>query len=312
MNTKIKVIGIGGAGGNTISRLFEADIKNVELISVNTDLQDLNKKKAHSKIRIGEKITQGLGAGMKPEIGRLSAEENAKELEDILKTADIVFLTAGLGGGTGSGAMPVIAGIAKGLGVLTIGIVTLPFSFEGKKRRKIAQNSLEEMENTINTLVVIPNDKLLGLIPPKSSVEFAFEKCDELLKEAVESISNVISNPGILNLDFADVKEVLKSGGSAFFGIGRARGKDRVAKALDIALFSPLSDSPLEKLGSILFNIASGSNNFYLSEVKKIAEAIKKRTSSSAKVVFGASFDKNLAKDEIRLTIIATSLDQGQ
>ncbi|MDD3170463.1 MAG: cell division protein FtsZ [Candidatus Pacebacteria bacterium] len=312
MNTKIKVIGIGGAGGNTISRLFEADIKNVELISVNTDLQDLNKKKAHLKIRIGEKITQGLGAGMKPEIGRLSAEENAKELEDILKTADIVFLTAGLGGGTGSGAMPVIAGIAKGLGVLTIGIVTLPFSFEGKKRRKIAQNSLEEMENTINTLVVIPNDKLLGLIPPKSSVEFAFEKCDELLKEAVESISNVISNPGILNLDFADVKEVLKSGGSAFFGIGRARGKDRVAKALDIALFSPLSDSPLEKLGSILFNIASGSNNFYLSEVKKIAEAIKKRTSSSAKVVFGASFDKNLAKDEIRLTIIATSLDQGQ
>jgi len=312
MNTKIKVIGIGGAGGNTISRLFEADIKNVELISVNTDLQDLNKKKAHSKIRIGEKITQGLGAGMKPEIGRLSAEENAKELEDVLKTADIVFLTAGLGGGTGSGAMPVIAGIAKGLGILTIGIVTLPFSFEGKKRRKIAQNSLEEMENTINTLVVIPNDKLLGLIPPKSSVEFAFEKCDELLKEAVESISNVISNPGILNLDFADVKEVLKSGGSAFFGIGRARGKDRVAKALDIALFSPLSDSPLEKLGSILFNIASGSNNFYLSEVKKIAEAIKKRTSSSAKVVFGASFDKNLAKDEIRLTIIATSLDQGQ
>ncbi len=311
MNTKIKVIGIGGAGGNTISRLFEADIKNVELISINTDLQDLNKKKAHLKIRIGEKITQGLGAGMKPEIGRLSAEENAKDIEDVLKTADIVFLTAGLGGGTGSGAIPVVAGIAKSLGILTIGIVTLPFSFEGKKRRKIAQNSLEEIKKTINTLVVIPNDRLLGLIPPKSSIEFAFEKCDELLKEAVESISNVISNPGIMNLDFADVKEVLKSGGSAFFGIGRAKGKDRVAKALDVALFSPLTDFPLEKLGSILFNIASGSSNFYLSEVKKIAETIKKRTSGSARVVFGASFDKNLAKDEIRLTIIATSLNKG-
>jgi len=312
MKTKIKVIGVGGAGGNTVSRLFEADIKNVELVSVNTDIQDLNKKKADTKIRIGEKTTQGLGAGMKPEVGRLSAEESAEELENALKTADIVFLTAGLGGGTGSGAMPVIAGLAKKLGVLTIGIVTLPFSFEGKKRKKIAQNSLEEIEKAINTLVVIPNDKLMTLIPPKSSVEFAFKKCDELLKEAVETISNVISNPGILNLDFADVKEVLKSGGSAFFGIGRAKGQDRIAKALDMALFSPLTDFPLDKLGSILFNIASGSNNFYLSEVKKIAEAIKKRTSPSAKVIFGASFDKNLAKDEIRLTIIATSLNKGQ
>ncbi|MDD5696766.1 MAG: cell division protein FtsZ [Candidatus Pacebacteria bacterium] len=312
MKTKIKVIGVGGAGGNTISRLFDADVKNVELVSVNTDIQDLNKKKADTKIRIGEKTTQGLGAGMKPEIGRLSAEESAEELENVLKTADIVFLTAGLGGGTGSGAMPVIASLSKKLGILTIGIVTLPFSFEGKKRRKIAQNSLEEIEKAINTLVVIPNDKLMTLIPPKSSVEFAFDKCDELLKEAVETISNVISNPGILNLDFADVKEVLKSGGSAFFGIGRAKGEDRMAKALDMALFSPLTDFPLDKLGSILFNIASGSNNFYLSEVKKVAEAIKKRTSPSAKVVFGASFDKNLAKDEIRLTIIATSFNKGQ
>lgn len=312
MNTKIKVIGIGGAGCNTISRLFDSSIKNVELISLNTDIQDLNKKKSHLKMRIGEKITQGLGAGMKPEIGKLSAKENAKEIEDVLKDTDIVFLTAGLGGGTGSGAMPVVSEIAKNLGVLTIGIVTLPFSFEGKKRKRIALNSLEEIEKNINTLVVIPNDKLIHLIPPKSSVEFAFKKCDELLKEAVESISGVISNPGILNLDFADVKEVLKSGGSAFFGIGRAQGKDRVFKALDMALFSPLTDFPLEKSSSILFNIASGSNNFYLSEVKKIAEAVKKRTSSSAKVVFGASFDKNLLKDEIRLTIIATSPEKGQ
>lgn len=312
MNTKIKVIGIGGAGCNTVSRLFDSNIKNVELISMNTDAQDLSKKKAHLKMRIGDKITRGLGAGMKPEIGKLSAKENIKEIEDVLKTADIVFLTAGLGGGTGSGAMPVVSEASKNLNILTIGITTLPFSFEGKKRKKVALNSLEEIEKNINTLVVIPNDKLIKLIPPKSSVEFAFEKCDDLLKEAVESISHVISSPGILNLDFADIKEILKSGGSAFFGIGKAKGNDRVMKALDNALFSPLTDFPLEKSRSILFNIASGSNNFYLSEVKKIAEALKKRTSSSAKVVFGASFDKNLSKDEIRLTIIATSPEKSQ
>ncbi|HOC53840.1 MAG TPA: cell division protein FtsZ, partial [Candidatus Pacearchaeota archaeon] len=240
------------------------------------------------------------------------AKESIKEIEDVLKTSDIVFLTAGLGGGTGSGAMPVVSEAAKNLNILTIGITTLPFAFEGKKRKKIALNSLEEIEKNINTLVVIPNDKLIKLIPPKSSVEFAFEKCDELLKEAVESISHVISSPGILNLDFADIKEILKSGGSAFFGIGKAKGNDRVLKALDDALFSPLTDFPLEKSTSILFNIASGSNNFYLSEVKKIAEALKKRTSSSAKVFFGASFDKNLSKDEIRLTIIATSPEKSQ
>lgn len=312
MNTKIKVIGIGGAGCNTVSRLFDSNIKNVELISINTDAQDLAKKKSHLKIRIGDNITRGLGAGMKPEIGRLSAKESIKEIEDVLKTSDIVFLTAGLGGGTGSGAMPVVSEAAKNLNILTIGITTLPFAFEGKKRKKIALNSLEEIEKNINTLVVIPNDKLIKLIPPKSSVEFAFEKCDELLKEAVESISHVISSPGILNLDFADIKEILKSGGSAFFGIGKAKGNDRVLKALDDALFSPLTDFPLEKSTSILFNIASGSNNFYLSEVKKIAEALKKRTSSSAKVFFGASFDKNLSKDEIRLTIIATSPEKSQ
>lgn len=308
MKTKIKVIGIGGAGGNTVSRLFEAGIKDVELVSVNTDIQDLNKKKANLKIRIGEKTTQGLGAGMNPETGKLAAEENIEELKDVLKTADIVFLTAGLGGGTGSGAMPVVADLAKKLGVLAIGIVTLPFSFEGKKRKKIAQESLEAIEKAVNTLVVIPNDRLAEIIPPKSSLEEAFKKCDELLKEAVETISNVISNPGILNLDFADVKEVLKSGGSAFFGIGRAKGENRAEKALDMALFSSLSNFSLNKLDNILFNIASGSGNFYLSEVKKVAEAVRKRTSPSAKVIFGASFDKTLAKDEIRLTVIATSL----
>lgn len=309
-STKIKVIGIGGAGCNTIFRLIAANIKNVELISVNTDAQDLKKKDAHVKLRIGEKTTKGLGAGMKPEIGALSAKENFKEIDDLLKGADIIFLTAGLGGGTGSGATPVIAEMAKKNGILTIGVVTMPFSFEGKKRKKIAQNSLEELEKVIDTIVIIPNDKLMELVPAKASVEEAFAKCDELLKEAVESISNVILNPGILNVDFADIKEVLRKGGAAYFGIGRAEGKDRILRAIDKAIYSPINTFSLEKTNGILFNVSSGTDNVYLSEVKKIAEAIRKKVSPSAKIIFGACFDNTLKKDEIRITIIATSSDK--
>jgi cell division protein FtsZ len=309
-STKIKVIGIGGAGCNTISRLSQVEIKNVELISVNTDAQDLKKKNAHFKLRIGEKITKGLGAGMNPEIGTISAKESAKELEEVIKGADILFLTAGLGGGTGSGAMPVIAELAKKNGILTIGVVTLPFSFEGRKRKKIALNSLEEIQKHIDTIVIIPNDKLIDLVPPKSSIDQAFEKCDELLKEAVESISNVILNPGILNVDFADIKEVLKNGGTAYFGIGRAEGKDRILKAIDKAIHSSINNFSLERTNGILFNVSSGTNNLYLSEVKKIAETIRKKVSPAAKIVFGACFDRALKKDEIRITIIATSNDK--
>jgi len=308
--TRIKVIGIGGAGCNTVDRLMKAKIKHVELVSVNTDAQDLKKKNADFKLRIGEKLTKGLGAGMKPEIGRLSAKESIKEIEETLKDSDIIFLTAGLGGGTGSGAMPIIADIAKKSGALTVGIVTLPFSFEGKKRRKIALKSLDDMKKKVDTLVVIPNDKLKELIPIKSSVEAAFSKCDELLKEAVESISNVILNPGILNLDFSDIKEILKDSGSAFFGTGKAHGKERAVEAVEKALYSPIARFPLDKADGILFNVASGNKNFYLSEVKKIAEMIKKKASASAKIIFGASFDNNLLKDEIRVTVIATSSEK--
>lgn len=309
-STKIKVIGIGGAGCNTIFRLISADIKNVELISINTDAQDLKKKDAHLKLRIGEKITRGLGAGMKPEIGTLAAKENIKEIEELLKEADILFLTSGLGGGTGSGAMPIVAGLAKKNGILTIGIVTMPFSFEGKKRKKIAQNSLEEIKRFIDTIVVIPNDKLIELVPAKASVEEAFSKCDELLKEAVESISNVILNPGILNVDFADIKEVLRKGGTAYFGIGRGEGKDRILKAINNAIYSPINNFSLEKTNGILFNVSSGTDNVYLSEIKKIAETIRKKISSDAKIIFGTCFDKNLKKDEVRITIIATSSEK--
>jgi len=304
--TKIKVIGVGGAGCNTIHRLYDTGL-NIDFISLNTDIQDLQKKKSSKKLRIGKKATRGLGAGMHPELGKLSAEENLIDIEEVIKDTDILFITAGLGGGTGSGATPVVAEIAKKNNILTIGVVTLPFSFEGKKRKKIAMDALADIENNIDTLVVIPNDKLLEIIPIESTVENAFAKCDDLLKEAVESISNVILCPGILNLDFSDIKRVLKEGGSAFFGVGRSKGENRAEEATKMALSSQITRFPLEKAEGILFNVTSGENNFSLSEVKQVSKLVKEKTSPLTKIIFGASFDNNLAKDEIRVTIIATS-----
>ena len=308
--TKIKVVGIGGAGSNTIDRLTKSRIKGVDLLSINTDIQDLKKKNAHIKLRIGEKTTKGLGSGMKPEVGKLSAKENYKQIEELLKGSDIVFLTAGLGGGTGSGATPIISEITKKLGILTVGIFTLPFSFEGKKRKKIALDSLEEIEKKVNTLIVIPNDKLINPNLPKLSVEDAFLKCDEFLKEAVESISNVITATGVLNLDFSDIKEVLKDGGTAFFGIGRSQGKDRAIKAVENALQSPITKISLKKTNGVLFNVASGTQDVLLSEIKKIAEIIKGKSLPNVKIIFGTSFDQKLLKDEIRVTVIATSSEK--
>ncbi|HOF44604.1 MAG TPA: cell division protein FtsZ [Candidatus Pacearchaeota archaeon] len=308
--TKIKVVGIGGAGSNTIDRLTKSRIKGVDLLSINTDIQDLKKKNAHIKLRIGEKTTKGLGSGMKPEVGKLSAKENYKQIEELLKGSDIVFLTAGLGGGTGSGATPIISEITKKLGILTVGIFTLPFSFEGKKRKKIALDSLEEIEKKVNTLIVIPNDKLINPNLPKLSVEDAFLKCDEFLKEAVESISNVITATGVLNLDFSDIKEVLKDGGTAFFGIGRSQGKDRAIKAVENALQSPITKISLKKTNGVLFNVASGTQDVLLSEIKKIAEIIKGKSLPNVKIIFGTSFDERLLKDEIRVTVIATSSEK--
>ncbi|MGI6335244.1 MAG: cell division protein FtsZ [Minisyncoccales bacterium] len=308
--TKIKVVGIGGAGSNTIDRLTKSRIKGVDLLSINTDIQDLKKKNAHIKLRIGEKTTKGLGSGMKPEVGKLSAKENYKQIEELLKGSDIVFLTAGLGGGTGSGATPIISEITKKLGILTVGIFTLPFSFEGKKRKKIALDSLEEIEKKVNTLIVIPNDKLINPNLPKLSVEDAFLKCDKFLKEAVESISNVITATGVLNLDFSDIKEVLKDGGTAFFGIGRSQGKDRAVKAVENALQSPITKISLKKTNGVLFNVASGTQDVLLSEIKKIAEIIKGKSLPNVKIIFGTSFDEKLLKDEIRVTVIATSSEK--
>jgi cell division protein FtsZ len=308
--TKIKVVGVGGAGSNTIDRLTKSRIKGVDLLSINTDIQDLKKKNAHIKLRIGEKTTKGLGSGMKPEVGKLSAKENYKQIEELLKGSDIVFLTAGLGGGTGSGATPIISEITKKLGILTVGIFTLPFSFEGKKRKKIALDSLEEIEKKVNTLIVIPNDKLINPNLPKLSVKDAFLKCDEFLKEAVESISNVITATGVLNLDFSDIKEVLKDGGTAFFGIGRSQGKDRAIKAVENALQSPITKISLKKTNGVLFNVASGTQDVLLSEIKKIAEIIKGKSLPNVKIIFGTSFDEKLLKDEIRVTVIATSSEK--
>lgn len=306
MQTRIKVVGIGGAGGNTIDRLCKARVPGIELIAINTDAQDLQKKRAFKKIRIGREATHGLGTGMKPELGRIAVEENLPEVEEALKDSDIVFITAGLGGGTGSGAMPVVGEKARKSGALIVGVVTLPFSFEGKKRRSIANKALKRVGRTVDTLVVIQNDKLLSS-EEDVTVDKAFSRCDTLLREAVESISNVIINPGILNLDFSDIKQILRGGGSAFFGVGKAKGKDRAMKAIDMAISSSVARFPLERAGGILFNIASGVNDFSLSEVKQISKIIKQKTSSKTKVVFGMSFDGQLARDEIRITVIATS-----
>ncbi len=308
--TKIKVIGVGGAGSNTIDRLTKSRIKGVDLVSINTDTQDLKKKKAHTKLRIGAKTTKGLGSGMKPEVGKLSARESYKQIEELVRGTDIVFLTAGLGGGTGSGAVPIIAEITKKQGILTVGIFTLPFSFEGKKRKRIALNSLNEIKKKVDTLVIIPNDKLIDLNSPKLSIESAFAKCDNFLKEAVESISNVVVGTGILNLNFSDIREILKDGGVAFFGVGKAEGKERAAKAVKKALYSPITKLSIEKANGILFNIAFGVGNISLAEIKKIADILKKKALPEAKIIFGASLDETLLKDEIRVTIIATSSEK--
>jgi cell division protein FtsZ len=301
---KIKVVGVGGSGSNTVDRIMKAGIENVELIALNTDAQDLAKKDAHQKIRMGKKLTLGLGAGMNPQIGKMAAKESGQEIAQALQGADMIFLAAGLGGGTGSGAAPVLAEIAKKTGAVVVGVVTLPFAFEGRQRKNIALSSLKELKKKVDTLIVIRNDKLSKIVSPKATVEEAFAKCDDVLKEAIESIIGIVLNPGILNLDFADIKQIMAQGGMAFFGAGVADGKERARLALKEAISSPIVVFPLNKAKGVMFNAAS-NGDFSLSEVGKIGEFLKKEIPEGAKVVFGASFDKNLKKGQLKVTVIA-------
>ncbi len=303
--TKIKVIGVGGSGSNTVSRMMRAKIKGVELIALNTDAQDLAKSRAHFKLHIGKKITQGLGTGMNPEIGKRAALENKEEISEILKDTDMVFITYGSGGGTGTGAGPVVAEIAKNLGVLTVAIVTKPFSFEGAYRRKIAELGIRKLKEKVDTLLTIQNDKLLEILDLKTTVLNAFWVCDDILRQAVQGISDLIVLPGIINVDFADVKAIMKNAGTAIIGIGRAKGEKRAEQAAKSALYSPLLDISCRGAKGILFNV-SGGKDISLSEIDEIAGIITQEINPEAKVVFGAVQDEKLKKGEIKVTVIAT------
>lgn len=303
--TKIKVIGVGGSGSNAISRMMKYKIKGVELIAINADAQDLQKTRAYLKIRIGKKTTKGLGTGMNPEVGRRAAEEQREEIQEALSGADMIFITCGLGGGCGSGAAPVVAEIAKNLGILTLAVVTKPFSFEGIQRMEIAENSQKKLKGEVDTLIAVSNDKLLSILEPNTTITNAFWICDEILRQAVQGISDLIVLPGIININFADVKAIMKDSGSALFGIGIAKGEGRAKEAARKALNSPLLDLSCKGAKGILFNI-SGGEDISLLEIDEAAKIITNEVSPDARIIFGAIKDEKLKKGEIKVTVIAT------
>ena len=304
-NIKIKVVGVGGSGSNAVSRMKKCKIQGVELIAINTDAQDLQKTKADLKVRIGRKVTQGLGTGMNPEIGKLAAEEQREEIQEILRGSDMVFVTCGLGGGTGSGASPVVAEIAKNLGALTTAVVTRPFSFEGISRQKIAETGIKDLREKVDSLIVISNDKLLEILDPKTTVISAFWICDDVLRQAVQGISDLITLPGIINVDFADVRTIMKNSGTTLFGLGLAQGEKRAEVAVKSALNSPLLGVSPKGAKGVLFNV-SGGKDISLSEINQIGEIITREINPGARVIFGAIQDEKLGRGEIKVTLIAT------
>ena len=301
----IKVLGVGGSGCNAIGRMEKDRVKGVELIALNSDYQDLRKVRADKKIQIGRKLTQGLGTGMNPEIGRKAAEEQREEIQKAIEGAGMVFIACGMGGGTGSGAAPVIAQIAKSSGALTVAVVTRPFSFEGSWRQRIAQESLDSVRGKVDSLISISNDKLLATLNPNTTLVNAFWICDEILRQAVQSISDLVLSPGIINVDFADVRSILKDSGRAIFGIGRARGEKRAEVAARAAIESPLFDVPARGAKGVLFNVTGGTD-ISLSEIEEAAKVITSEINSQAKVIFGAVHDQSLPKGEIKITVVAT------
>ncbi len=305
MNTKIKVVGVGGSGGNALSRMMKAKIRGVELIAINADAQDLAKSLSHKKIRIGKELTKGLGTGMNPEIGRQAAEEQREDIEKEIEGADLVFITCGLGGGCGSGAAPIVAEIAKKKGALTIAVVTKPFSFEGIQRMEIAERALKELKTRVDTLISVSNDKLLSFLDNRTTLSEAFWLCDETLRQAVQGISDLIVLPGIINIDFADIKAIIKDSGSAFFGIGKAKGEERAKEAARRALNLPLSDVSCKGAKGVLFNV-SGNKDISLSEIDEVAKIITQEVSPEARIVFGAIQDEKLKKGEIKVTVMIT------
>ena len=306
----IKVIGVGGAGNNAVNRMIEAGVKGVEFISVNTDRQALQKSKAGTKIQIGEKVTRGLGAGANPDIGAQSAEENKAEIAETLRGADMVFVTAGMGGGTGTGAAPIVAQTAKEMGILTIGVVTKPFTFEGKKRLSQAERGIESLKGKVDSLVVIPNDKLLQIIDRKTSINDAFRMADDVLRQGVQGISDLIAVTGTVNLDFADVKTIMLNTGMAHMGVGRASGENRAEDAAKQAVQSPLLETSIEGARGVIINI-TGGENLGLHEVNTAAELVQRSVDPEANIIFGTVTDPDMG-DEVQITVIATGFEKPE
>jgi len=304
---KIKVIGVGGGGSNAVNRMIENGVKGVEFITVNTDAQALHLTKSEQKLQIGDKLTRGLGAGANPEVGKKAAEESREFITNSLRSADMVFVTAGMGGGTGTGAAPVIAELAKECGALTVGVVTRPFTFEGRKRSVQAEMGIEALKEKVDTLIVIPNDRLLEIVDKKTPMLEAFREADNVLRQAVQGISDLIAVPGLINLDFADVKTIMSERGSALMGIGQASGENRAMEAARKAIMSPLLETSIEGARGVIMNITGGSN-LSLYEVNEAAEIVIAASDPEVNMIFGAIIDDNL-KDEIKVTVIATGFE---
>ena len=306
----IKVVGIGGGGGNAVNRMIEEGLGGVEFIAINTDSQALLLSKAKTRVRIGDKLTRGLGAGGNPEIGRKAAEESADELYEVLRGADMIFITGGMGGGTGTGGAPVVAQVAKELGALTIGVVTRPFTFEGSRRIQAAEAGIEALKSQVDTLIVIPNDRLLQIVDKRASLQDAFGMADDVLRQGIQGISELITVPGLINLDFADVRTIMSEGGAALMAVGRASGEDRARMAAEEAISSSLLDVTIDGARGILFNVTGGPN-MSLFEVNEAAAIIKETSHPDVNLIFGAVIDENMG-DDIRITVIATGFEQSR
>jgi len=303
-NIQIKIVGVGGAGGNVVTRMKEKKIEGVEFITINTDLQGLHNTKSDIKLQIGKEVCRGLGAGMDPTRGREAAEESVEEINQVVQGADLLFLTCGLGGGTGSGASSVVANLAKQSGALVIAVVTKPFIFEGERRLEIANDAWDRLFNEVDALVTIPNDRVFNIIDEKTPILDAFIKVDDVLRQGVEGMVNLIAYPGLINLDFANLRTILTEAGSTLLGIGRATGQERAKKAAQLAISSPLLDVSIDGARRVLFNVAGGKD-MSLVEIHDAARTITQSIAKDAQVVFGASFDNDLRKGEIKVTVIA-------
>ncbi|MBI1974950.1 MAG: cell division protein FtsZ, partial [Parcubacteria group bacterium] len=304
ISPRISVVGVGGAGGNAVMRM-SGKIRGVEFVVLNTDLQDLQKVACRTKIQIGKTLTRGQGAGMNPDIGRQAAEESRDDISRVLEGQELIFVTCGLGGGTGSGAAPVVAQLARELGVLTVAVVTKPFAFEGKERHKIADEAWKNLAMKVDTIITIPNDRIFNLIARTTPITEAFWKIDDVLRHAVQGVSDLITTPGLINVDFADIHAVMANAGPALFGIGKASGENRAEEAARLAVSSPLLEVVMEGARGVLFHVA-GPENIGMAEVNEAAKVITEGIDQNAKVIFGTTFDNRLRKDEMKVTVIAT------